>query len=651
MTYALGIDLGTTYTAAAVARDGRAEVAALGYRATSVPTVVLLTEDGRFLVGDAAERRAGNEPNRVAREFKRRVGDATPLLLGGTPVAVDRCLAEVLTWVTATVGESEGGPPASITVTHPANWGEFKKDVLREALRLADLSGARLLPEPVAAATWYAKTERLPAGHVVAVYDLGGGTFDAAVLRQKADGEFENLGRAEGIERLGGVDIDQAVLGHVLRSLGDDAAHLVEGASDDLGTMTAIAQLRRACVEAKEVLSSETSVEIPVFLPGLHHEVLMQRAELEELVEPLLRPTVDALGRVVRSTGLTTSDVHSVLLVGGSSRIPMIARQVSEGFGRPIAVDAHPKHPVALGAALDAAAHMPASAPSAPASVTPAPTAPVTAPSTAPTAPMASPVAPVAWAPSPPLTPAAAPRPFLTPPPPIRPQSDNRGWLVGAGVAAVVLLLTVLAYMLSSGDDDPDVNTASNTSLGQTNDTDPSSDITFESGDTPGTTAAPRASVDLLRGDASPALNAFAQINDGAPVTVAEMTLWPDRATISIQTPENPEFFDDYAWEEGGEVATRDGETLIPPDESEVAEGALFDLASIDPAVIPGVVQKGLENCPGEGVQLDYVIIQRWTAFDDQVMFYVYASNPDRSNVGGYVKFTLDGSLVENFCD
>jgi molecular chaperone DnaK len=136
MTYVLGIDLGTTYTAAATARNGRAEVVALGYRATSVPSVVLLTEDGRFLVGDAAERRAAHEPDRVARGFKRRVRDPTPLLLGGAPIAVDRCLAEVLRWVVTTIGDTEGGRPAAVTVTHPANWGEFKRDVLREAVRL-----------------------------------------------------------------------------------------------------------------------------------------------------------------------------------------------------------------------------------------------------------------------------------------------------------------------------------------------------------------------------------------------------------------------------------------------------------------------------------------------------------------------------------
>jgi molecular chaperone DnaK (HSP70) len=107
MTYALGIDIGTTYTAAAVARGGRSEIVALGCRATSVPTVVYLGEDAKFLVGEAAERRAATSPDRVAREFKRRVGDPTPLLLGGSPIAVDRCLAEVVRWVVRTVSETE----------------------------------------------------------------------------------------------------------------------------------------------------------------------------------------------------------------------------------------------------------------------------------------------------------------------------------------------------------------------------------------------------------------------------------------------------------------------------------------------------------------------------------------------------------------
>jgi hypothetical protein len=149
------------------------------------------------------------------------------------------------------------------------------------------------------------------------------------------------LGRLEGIERLGGIDVDEAVFGHVLRALGPDRAALEHSANGGAPT-TAITQLRRACVDAKEALSWETSVAIPVWLRGEQREVLLPRAELEELVGPLLRPTVEALARVVASAGLRPDDLDAVLLVGGSSRIPMIARRVSAGLGRPVVVDAPP---------------------------------------------------------------------------------------------------------------------------------------------------------------------------------------------------------------------------------------------------------------------------------------------------------------------
>ena len=349
MTYSLGIDLGTTYTAAAIARGGRAEVVTLGYRMTSIPTVVVLTEDGTFLVGDPAERRATSSPERLAREFKRRVGDPTPLLLGGTPVSVDRLLAEVLGFVHRTVAQTEGGPPAATVVTHPANWGPFKRDVLIQGLRLAGMGAARLLPEPVAGATWYARAERLAPGATVAVYDLGGGTFDTVVLEMGRDGTFAVRGDPEGIERLGGVDIDAAVMGHVLRVIGVDAKGIDPA---DPASLVAMAQLRRDCVEAKEALSSETTVTIPVLLPTLRDQVLLQRQELESLIAPLLAPTTRALARAVASAGLRADQPDAVLLVGGASRTPLVAREVGMALGRPVAVDAHPKHPVALGAAL-----------------------------------------------------------------------------------------------------------------------------------------------------------------------------------------------------------------------------------------------------------------------------------------------------------
>ncbi|HEX6967855.1 MAG TPA: Hsp70 family protein, partial [Micromonosporaceae bacterium] len=203
--YALGIDLGTTYTAAALWRNGVAEVASLGSRATAIPSVVLLREDETFLTGETASRRGQTEPHRVAREFKRRLGDTTPILLGGVPYSAEALMAKLLTSVINEVSTREGGSPAAVCISHPANWGPYKTDLLLQAVRLSGLpEPVSFTTEPEAAAVFYAQQQRVEPGSIVAVYDLGGGTFDAAVLR-KAPVGFEILGRPEGIERLGGI--------------------------------------------------------------------------------------------------------------------------------------------------------------------------------------------------------------------------------------------------------------------------------------------------------------------------------------------------------------------------------------------------------------------------------------------------------------
>lgn len=348
MTYQLGVDLGTTYTAAAVHRDGRTEMVTLGNRAPSTPTVVYLGPDATFLIGEAANRRAVTEPGRVAREFKRRVGDPTPVLLGGTPLSADALMARVLAGVVEEATEAQGGPPDLVAVTHPANWGEYKLDLLLQAARAADLEDVLAVPEPVAAAVHYATSERIDPGELVAVFDLGGGTFDAAVLR-RTPASFELLGRPEGIERLGGIDFDQAVLAHVSAAL-DGALEEVD--TEDPTALAALARLRQDCVEAKEALSEDTEVSIPVLLPGLQTEVRLTRAELEAMIRPALADAIAALRRALRSAEVAPEALTAVLLVGGSSRIPLVAEMVGAELRRPVAVDAHPKHAVALGAAI-----------------------------------------------------------------------------------------------------------------------------------------------------------------------------------------------------------------------------------------------------------------------------------------------------------
>ena len=353
MSYQLGIDLGTTFSAAAVHRDGRTQIIELGSRSASIPSVVFLREDETMLVGEAAQRRAAGEPRRVAREFKRRIGDPTPILLGGTPFSAEALTARLLAAIVHQVSEREGRPPESIAVTYPANWGPYKIDLLAQAVRLAGLDEVTFVTEPEAAVRHYASQSRVEDGSVIAVYDLGGGTFDSALLRKTSDG-FETLGRPEGIDRLGGIDFDAAVLEHVTSALAGSVEALDPA---DPTTLQAAARLRQDCVEGKEALSADTEVSIPVMLPNIQTEVRLTRAEFEAMIRPALSDSLDAVRRALRSANADPEQLATVLLVGGSSRIPLVAQLVSNEFGRPVAVDADPKHAVALGAALVAAAH------------------------------------------------------------------------------------------------------------------------------------------------------------------------------------------------------------------------------------------------------------------------------------------------------
>jgi len=505
--YALGIDLGTTYTAAAVWRDGRAEIASLGTRGAAIPSVVLLRQDETFLTGETANRRALIEPGRVAREFKRRLGDTTPILLAGVPYSAEALTARMLRFVVDEVSAREGGLPSLVCVSHPANWGPYKIDLLHQAARMSNVDRPiTFTTEPEAAAASYAQAQRIEPGAVVAVYDLGGGTFDAAVLRKTETG-FAILGHPEGIERLGGIDFDAAVFNHVAHALGGRLAELDE---TDPAAIAAVGRLRVECTDAKEALSSDTDVSIPVLLPNLSTEVRLTRTEFEGMVRPALYETIEALRRALRSAGVTADELHSVLLVGGSSRMPIVSQMVGAELGRPVAVDAHPKHAVALGAAWLASgsarssrelkstpaqpgpqAEQPASAPASPADVAIPPAAAAAAAASAaatppPTSPPSQPeraTPPAAATPPPATPPRPAPvydepevarttlMPRTKPGPSDRPGGGGQGpGRRMAAIAAAALLTGAIiggGYALANrGDDDGGGGTAGNQPTG-----------------------------------------------------------------------------------------------------------------------------------------------------------------------------------------
>jgi molecular chaperone DnaK len=355
MGYWLGIDVGTTYTAAAICRveAGRRalpEVIPLGSRSSAVSSVVYLGEDGQVVVGEAAERRAVTNPERVVREFKRRIGDDVPLIIDGVPHSAPQITAMVVRWVVDRVAEREGGAAAGIVITHPASWGAYKIQVVADALRAVSLMDVTFRTEPEAAAASYANQERVEAGSTIAVYDFGGGTFDAAVVRKSSATTFSVLGVPQGIDHLGGVDFDDAVFNHVVSAI----PAVRELDPEDPATLAATAALRRQCTEAKEALSVDTEVAIPVLAPGIQSQVRLVRAEFEDMIRPQVAETVDALRQALRSAEVSPAELDAVLLVGGSSRVPLVAQLVSAEIGRPVAVDADPKAAIALGAALSA---------------------------------------------------------------------------------------------------------------------------------------------------------------------------------------------------------------------------------------------------------------------------------------------------------
>ncbi|MEU6696815.1 Hsp70 family protein [Pseudonocardia sp. NPDC046786] len=354
--------MGTTRTAAAVIRSGSPgpEMVTLGDHSVDIPSVVHCAPDGALLFGDAAERRALTEPDRVAREFKRRIGDPTPIPLGEHAFTPEQLSALLAGHVVDIVSRIEGGPPDRIAVSHPASWGGHKRELFAGALAERGLA-VTFLTEPQSAALHYAANERVEGGATVAVYDLGGGTFDAAVVRKEAAGTtdtggtviggtlFTLLGRPEGVEQLGGADFDQAVVDHVREAVPQAFEALDEADPDSWSQM---ARLRRDCREAKEALSADTEVSIPVWLGEIRTTVRLHRSDFEERIRPRLDESVEALQRAIESAGLAASGPSVVLLVGGSSRVPLVAQLVSSELGRPVQVDADPKNAIAKGAVL-----------------------------------------------------------------------------------------------------------------------------------------------------------------------------------------------------------------------------------------------------------------------------------------------------------
>ena len=414
MRYAVGIDLGTTFTAAAISSVDGTRMVALSHDIV-VPAVACHTPDGTLLTGGAAIQAAADNPARLAHGFKRRLGDPTPLMLGGAAYSPAALMAAQLRDVLDQVAMAMGGPPDSIVLTCPAIWGPYRREQFAEVPRLAGISDYRLITEPEAAARHYSRERTLGDGETVAVYDLGGGTLDTTVLRMRGDA-MEILGTPEGVEHLGGMDFDDALLAHLDERLDGAISRLdpIDPAAAD-----ALADIRALCVRTKIELSTEPDVTLAVPLPSGPCEVTITRLDFNAAIRPSVELTIGALRRTIASAGLRDEDLSAVLLAGGSSRIPLVTQLVFKEFEKPVRVSQHPKFTVALGAATVAGTAL------------------------------------------------AAPAPAVAPPPVVDPVAEpvrgRRRWLVPAAAAVLVVVATLVAALVMAGDDENTVDAAAGT--------------------------------------------------------------------------------------------------------------------------------------------------------------------------------------------
>ncbi|MBT3395738.1 MAG: Hsp70 family protein, partial [Alphaproteobacteria bacterium] len=367
---AVGIDLGTTNTLIAVAREGRPEVLRDQNGHALLPSVVAYTPEG-ILVGKPARHALLDDPHNVVASVKRLMGRGaediravagslpydidTPnddtgdgmvrLKVGGRSLTPVEISAELLRGVAARAETSLGHKVDRAVITVPAHFDDAARAATKDAARLAEIEVLRLVNEPTAAALAYGLEKG--AEGIYAVYDFGGGTFDISVLRLQM-GVFQVLATG-GDAQLGGDDID-----HVI------AEHFMQERIASLGASTLSAgEARMALMSArlaKECLTTEVTGNWNLDAGGEQSSHDLDRTTMDRLIGPLVERTIDHCRDVLADAEVSSADIKGVVLVGGSTRVPLVARRVAEFFGSIPLVDIDPDEVVALGAALQAEA-------------------------------------------------------------------------------------------------------------------------------------------------------------------------------------------------------------------------------------------------------------------------------------------------------
>jgi len=374
----IGIDLGTTNSCVSIMEGNTTRVIENSEGARTTPSIVAYQEDGEILVGASAKRQAVTNPKNTLYAVKRLIGrkftekevqkdiDLMPYKIApadngdawievrGTKISAQQVSADILRKMKKTAEDYLGEPVTEAVITVPAYFNDAQRQATKDAGRIAGLDVKRIINEPTAAALAFGLDKQEKGDRKIAVYDLGGGTFDVSIIEiADVDGEkqFEVLS-TNGDTFLGGEDFDQRVIDYII------AEFKKEQGVDLSKDVLALQRLKEAAEKAKIELSNSaaTDINLPYVTADAsgpkHLNIKLTRAKLESLVDELIERTIAPCRTAIKDAGVSVADIHDVILVGGMTRMPKVQEKVKEFFGKEPRKDVNPDEAVAVGAAI-----------------------------------------------------------------------------------------------------------------------------------------------------------------------------------------------------------------------------------------------------------------------------------------------------------